>query len=88
MQQQRPSTAKKTKKRGFSFIRIKHGTKETATIPFLFCRKQCFHVRPTPYLKALPKSERKTPIQYINASIWTLERWTQWPCETAKETQI
>ena len=23
----------------------------------------------------LSKSERKTPIQYINASIWNLERW-------------
>ena len=25
------------------------------------------------------KSERKTPIQYINTYIWNLERWEWWP---------
>ena len=25
------------------------------------------------------KSERKTPIQYINTYIWNLETWQQWP---------
>ena len=25
------------------------------------------------------KPERKTPIQYTNAYIWTLERWQWWP---------
>ena len=25
------------------------------------------------------KSERKIPTQYINAYIWNLERWQQWP---------
>ena len=25
------------------------------------------------------KSERKTPVQYINAYIWNLERWSWWP---------
>ena len=25
------------------------------------------------------KSERKTPMQYINAYIWNLERWQQYP---------
>ena len=41
------------------------------------------------YYTERSKSERKTPIQYINAYIWNLERWQDNPvCETAKETQI
>ena len=31
------------------------------------------------YYTEWSKSERKTPIQYINAYIWTLERWQQQP---------
>ena len=30
-------------------------------------------MKPEPIIQR--KSERKTPIQYINASIWNLERW-------------
>ena len=38
----------------------------------------------------LSKSERKTPIQYINTYIWNLERWCNDDpiCKTAKETQM
>ena len=28
-----------------------------------------------PIIQSEVKSERKTPIQYINAHIWNLERW-------------
>ena len=31
------------------------------------------------YYTEWSKSERKTPIRYINAHIWTLERWQQQP---------
>ena len=31
------------------------------------------------YYTEWSKSERKIPIQYINACIWNLERWQQWP---------
>ena len=31
------------------------------------------------YYREQSKSERKTPIQYINAYIWNLERWLWWP---------
>ena len=31
------------------------------------------------YYTEWSKSERKTPIQYINAYIWNLERCKQWP---------
>ena len=35
------------------------------------------------------KPERKTPIQYTNAYIWSLERGNDNPvCETAKKTQM
>ena len=36
------------------------------------------------------KSERKTPIQYINAYIWTLERWQWWPYiqDSKRDTDI
>ena len=36
------------------------------------------------------KSERKTPIQYINAYIWNLERWQQWPCmwDSKRDTDV
>ena len=34
----------------------------------------------------LSKSERKTPIQYINMYIWNL--YDDPICETAKETQV
>ena len=30
------------------------------------------------YYTERSKSERKTPIQYINAYIWNLERWQRW----------
>ena len=41
------------------------------------------------YYTEWSKSERKTPIQYINAYIWNLERWNDDPiCEIVKETQI
>ena len=31
------------------------------------------------YYAEWSKSERKTPIQYINTYIWNLERWQRWP---------
>ena len=31
------------------------------------------------YYTEWSKSERKTPIQYINPYIWNLERWLRWP---------
>ena len=31
------------------------------------------------YYREWSKPERKTLIQYINAYIWNLERWQQWP---------
>ena len=31
------------------------------------------------YYTEWSKSQRKTPIHYINAYIWNLERWLQWP---------
>ena len=31
------------------------------------------------YFTERSKSEIKAPIQYINAYIWNLERWQQWP---------
>ena len=31
------------------------------------------------YYTEQSKSERKTPIQYINAYIWNLGRWWWWP---------
>ena len=31
------------------------------------------------YCTEWSKSERKTPIQYINTFIWNLERWKRWP---------
>ena len=31
------------------------------------------------YYTEWSQSERKTPIQYINAYIWNLERWQWWP---------
>ena len=31
------------------------------------------------YCREQSKSERKTPIQYINTYIWNLERWLWWP---------
>ena len=36
------------------------------------------------------KSERKTPIQYINAYIWNLERWYRWPYmqDTRRDTDV
>ena len=42
------------------------------------------------YYTEQSKSERKTPIQYINTYIWNLERWCNDDpiCETAKETQM
>ena len=32
-----------------------------------------------PYYTEWCKSERKAPMQYINAYIWNLERWQWWP---------
>ena len=41
------------------------------------------------YYTEWSKSERKTPIQYINAYIWNLEIGNNDPiCETAKEAQM
>ena len=36
------------------------------------------------------KSERETPIQYINAYIWNLERWQWWPYmqDSKKDTDV
>ena len=31
------------------------------------------------YYTEWSKSERKTSVQYINAGIWNLERWSRWP---------
>ena len=31
------------------------------------------------YYTEWSKSERETPIQYINAYVWDLERWQWWP---------
>ena len=41
------------------------------------------------YYTKWSKSERKIPLQYINAYIWNLEDGNDDPiCETAKETQM
>ena len=47
--------------------------------------KECIWIRSNEvdetgaYYTEQSKSERKTPIQYINAYIWNLERWLKWP---------
>ena len=42
------------------------------------------------YYTEWSKSERKTPIQYINTYMWNLERWKQWPYmwESKRDTDI
>ena len=42
------------------------------------------------YYTEQSKSERKTPIQYINAYIWNLERQQQWPYmrDSKRDTDI
>jgi len=42
------------------------------------------------YYTECSKSERKTPIQYINTYIWNLERWWQWPYmgDSKRDTDI
>ena len=32
-------------------------------------------MKPEPIIQSEVKSERETPIQYINTYIWNLERW-------------
>ena len=42
------------------------------------------------YYTEWSKSERKTPIWYINAYIWNLERWEWWPYmwDSKRDTDI
>ena len=40
------------------------------------------------YYTEWSKSQRKTPIQYINAYIWNLERWSQWPNKLKSMRQL